>query len=224
MTQVHTSSKRYSASPSLIRVAGTVIALLLLLLFFIGIGRGLMAKVQVFLVRQEFQSIELATVNYMDRYGRFPGDDGPTEVLRGRGEKWRGIRGGDGNRRLNIDPSLFAGKGETGLFWQHLRAAGLLDGDAQLVGVMALPRTTFGGVLAVSDANILNAMRGHKLCMTGLGGATAASLDSLYDDGRGATGRVRASSSAIQELSYVLRADEVYSNDRVYTVCYALNN
>lgn len=90
-----------------------------------------------------------AVFAYQDRYGRTPGDDGPAASLAARGTVWNSVTAGDVDGRLDIGINqLFTGNGESGPFWQQLRASGFWSGDPAINGQQALPRNPWGGLVS----------------------------------------------------------------------------
>tara|TARA_R110001606_G_scaffold83591_5_gene190619 strand:+ start:1484 stop:2155 length:672 start_codon:yes stop_codon:yes gene_type:complete len=209
---------------TLIEIA-IVLVIIGLLLGGVLQGQQLIENSRVRSAVNDFNGTAAAAFSYVDRYGRFPGDDGPTATLTARGTSWTGLTGGDTDGILdgNIN-AAFTATGELGYFWQHLRAAGFIAGDPTNAAVAALPQNPFGGVIGVTAGVMMNGLAGTKVCMSNVTGSGAIALDTQLDDGAGATGRFRAtlgvSGANTAPNAAVLAA--AYSEDNVYTVCYRI--
>lgn len=166
-----------------------------------------------------------AVFAYQDRYGRTPGDDGPSASLAARGTVWARVTAGDVDGRLDIGINqLFTGNGESAPFWQQLRASGFWSGDPALGGQDALPRNPWGGLVSALADDMGGGMGGNKVCMSQVPGQAALAIDRELDDGDGATGRLRAtlgSRGANTNPSNSVLA-EPYSETAVYTICYRM--
>lgn len=179
-------------------------------------------------VRQAVQDINrtvAAVFAYQDRYGRYPGDDGPAATLAARGAGWEGVIAGDvdGNLEVGINQS-FTGNGESGTFWQQLKAAGFISGNPAISGQSALPENPWGGLRSVLADEMGGGLAGNKVCLSQVPGSAAAAIDNELDDGSAASGRLRAtlgSDGANSNPSNTVMA-EPYSNVEVYTLCYRM--
>lgn len=171
------------------------------------------------------QSTESAFQSYQEIYGQFPGDDGPLALLSLRGEQWSPVMSGDADGNLEApDFRTFTGVDESGAFWQHLRAAGLLPGDPALVGVDALPINAFGGHLGVLAQPMGGGLTGTKLCLSRVPGTVATAIDASLDDGVGTSGRLRASvgSATSDEVPVDSALTTPYAAGEHYPLCYQL--
>ncbi len=212
---------------TLIEIA-IVLVIIGLLLGGVLQGQQLIENSRVKSATNDFNGLAAAAFSYQDRYGRLPGDDGPTLAnLTARGASWAAVAAGDADGVVDAAAAdTFTGlaAGESGDFFQHLRAAGFIAGDAALVGPQALPQNPFGGLTGVTTAAINGGLNGTKLCMSNVSGAAAIALDTQLDDGNGATGRFRATLGVAGEntapAAIVLAA--AYSEDNIYTICYRI--
>lgn len=210
---------------TLIEIA-IVLVIIGLLLGGVLQGQQLIENSRVKSATNDFNGIAAGIFSYQDRYGRLPGDDGPTlSALTARGASWAKVAAGNADGVIDAAAAdTFTGNpgGESGDFFQHLRAAGFIAGDPALTGPQALPQNPFGGLIGITTASINGGLNGNKICMSNVSGAGAIALDTQLDDGNGATGRFRATlgvSGANTPPSTTALAAP-YSEDEVYTVCY----
>lgn len=181
----------------------------------------------LWIVRQIFVNVELrelagdldrarsAVQTYRDRFGYLPGDDVNT------GSRWGAVvPNGDGDGMIsgvwldrdvhddNLEP-------ETRLLWLHLRRARMWSGPIEGPMALALPANAAGGYIGVQSANF--GMDGVVVCVSGLDMAQASALDTQLDDGRPASGYVRAAREANHTVGVSL-----YTPNTDYYVCRAL--
>ena len=191
-------------------------------------GQELIENSRVKQAVKDMNGTAAAVFAYQDRYGRVPGDDGPTATIQGRGSSWSSAAiGGNANGSLQINTNAtFNGSGESGTFWRQLKAAGFIAGDPADTGVAALPTNSWGGLVGVTTANMGGNLGGNKVCLSQVPGSAAIAIDGELDDGSGATGRVRAtqgtSGANTNPSNAVLGGGGVYSEDNVYTLCYRM--
>jgi len=191
-------------------------------------GQELIENSRVKQATKDMNGTAAAVFAYQDRYGRVPGDDGPTATIQGRGSSWSSANiGGNANGRLQINNNqTFNGAGESGTFWRQLKAAGFIAGDPADTGVAALPTNSWGGLVGVTTANMGGNLGGNKVCLSQVPGSASIAIDGELDDGSGATGRVRATQGTsgvnTNPSNAVLGGGGVYSEDNVYTVCYRM--
>ncbi|MBL4821824.1 MAG: prepilin-type cleavage/methylation domain-containing protein [Gammaproteobacteria bacterium] len=166
-----------------------------------------------------------AVFAYQDRYGRTPGDDGPAATLAARGAGWSGVIAGDVDGSLGVGPNqIFSGDGESGPFWQQLKAAGFISGDPAIAGQAALPDNPWGGLISVLGSKMGGGLDGNKVCLSQVPGSAALEIDSELDDGAGASGGLRAtlgSEGANTNPSNAILASP-YSQESIYTICYRM--
>jgi prepilin-type N-terminal cleavage/methylation domain-containing protein len=167
-------------------------------------GQELITQARIKNVAGELTGISAAVYSYQERYKALPGDD------RG-GSRWTDLGAspaGDGNGK--IDSAL-----EESLFWSHLRKAGFVPGDPTAAG----PANATGGTTGVK--NTAFAMSGASICMSNLSTKIAEAIDVQMDDGKAATGAVRAESGTPSDMTAAPAADVTYKDDNatVYTLC-----
>lgn len=209
---------------TLIEIA-IVLVIIGLLLGGVLQGQQLIENSRVRSAVNDFNGTAAAAFSYVDRYGRFPGDDGPTATLTARGASWTGLTGGDLDGILDgAINTTFTGAGEVGYFWQQLRAAGFIAGNPANTLAAALPQNPFGGLIGVNAAVMMNGLAGTKVCMSNANGSSAIALDTQLDDGNGATGRFRATLgvSGANTAPATTALAAAYSEDNVYTICYRI--
>lgn len=169
--------------------------------------------------------VTAAVFAYQDRYGRIPGDDGPAATLAARGPGWAGVTAGNVNGQLDVGVNqAFTGAGESGPFWQQLKAARFISGEPGDLGRDALLENPWGGLVSVLGSNMGGDLDGNKVCISQVPGAAAITIDTELDDGDGTSGRLRATLGArganTNPSNGVLSA--AYTENSVYTLCYQL--
>lgn len=182
-------------------------------------GQQLIENSRVRAAVNDIKGVPAAAYSYMDRYSRFPGDDGPNlAALTGRGGSWATVTA-FGNQNGTLDGAIgttFAPGGEILGFWQHLKAAGFIPGNPATAGAPALPQNPFGGLVGINAGLIQGMPLGtNKLCMNNVPGSAAIALDGQLDDGLPNTGNFRANLTAAP----LAAAEAVYNVDSLYTVC-----
>lgn len=165
----------------------------------------------------EMNGVSAAYNSYIDRYRRIPGDDGNVAALQARGGNWVNISAaGNSDGVLNVSQSqLFTGEGEGAAFWQHLRAAGFINGNPADTGINALPRNAFNGLMGVGNG--VSGMIGSAVCLSQVPGKAARQIDTQLDDGVGDSGSVRSLENAEES-----EASAGYDDDASYTLCRTL--
>lgn len=224
-----TTSMKQQSGFTLVEIA-IVLVIIGLLLGGVLQGQQLIENSRVRAAANDFDGIPAAMFSYLDRYGRLPGDDGPTGTLTARGAAWTGITAPATSTNGLVDAAAagtFTGAAENGVLFQQLRAAGFIPGSPALTGAAALPQNPFGGLIGLTNAAVMPAttagLQGNKICMSNVPGSAAIALDTQLDDGLGITGRFRATlgvAGANTAPGAVLAAE--YTEDAIYTVCYRI--
>ncbi len=179
-------------------------------------GQELITQAKIKNVANDFNGMSAAVYGYQDRYKRFPGDDNDAD------DRWTNPAavGGNGNGQVGaaaiktvLDCS--SSTEENCQFWQHLRLAGFIGGDA---ATKLSPQNAAGGVLQVQNGAL--GLSGLVVCSTNLSGKIANAIDAQFDDGKPGTGQVRGTSAATA-LDSKLDDDAAYVDDgsTVYVVC-----
>lgn len=203
--------------------SGFTLVEIAIVLVIIGLLLGGVLKVQELIaqakiknVANDLNGLSAAVYGYQDRYKRFPGDDD------GAAARWTSPAAvsGDGNAQVGasgvkaiLDCSTSAV--ENCQFWQHLRLAGFIGGDAS---TRLSPQNAVGGILQVQNGAL--GFSGLVMCSTNLPGKTANAIDAQFDDGKPGTGQVRGT-NAPAALDTKLADDAAYVDDgsTVYVVC-----
>jgi len=171
--------------------------------------------------------VSAAYNSYYDRYRRIPGDDGPLATLIARGGNWANITLGGNNNGVIASTAgqTFTGAGENANFWQHLRAAGFINGNPADAGVAALPINAFSGLTGITNAATImaglgGALTGNKVCLGRVPGKAAAAIDVQLDDGVSNSGSVRATlGTAGTNTTPGAAVAPPYNEASEYTVC-----
>lgn len=210
---------------TLIEIA-IVLVIIGLLLGGVLQGQQLIENSRVRAASNDFTGIPAAAYAYVDRYRRFPGDDGDLTALTGRGGAWANVTVAGNTDGVLAGPAVAATFTapitEAIGFWQHSRAAGFISGNpaAATVATGLLPQNPFGGLTAVSSAAIQGIpVNVNKVCMNNLSGTAAQALDTRLDDGSPVTGNFRATPGAAPAAAAMTPATAVYVSDALYTVC-----
>lgn len=213
--------KKAQSGFTLIEIA-IVLVIVGLLLGGVLQGQQLIENSRVRAAVNDFRGVPAAAFSYMDRYTRFPGDDGDLTRLKARGGAFATITAaGDNSGALDGAANItFAPTGEVLAFWQHLRASGFIPGDPATIGSQALPQNPFGGLTGVNSSAIQGMPAGvNKLCMNNVSGSAALALDGRLDDGTPNTGNFRGQTGAAASNTNNVTA---YDANVLYTVCMRL--
>jgi prepilin-type N-terminal cleavage/methylation domain-containing protein len=221
---------------TLIEIA-IVLVIIGLLLGGVLQGQQLIENSRVKSATNDINGIAAAAFSYQDRYGRMPGDDnaggssGDSTNLKLRGGGWTAIpataAGNSDGILTTTAAATFAGTGEAGSFFTHLRAAGFITGDPT-TGLTAavLPANPFGGLTGVTGETLDGNMAGTKICMSNVSGSAGVALDTQLDDGQADSGRFRAFADAGTGLTApstgAASSATAYNENLTYTVCYRM--
>lgn len=158
---------------------------------------------------------------YVDRYRRIPGDDGSALVnLTGRGGSWSTVTlfGNNNGALASATADVFTGTNESAAFWQHLKGAGLINGNPSDTGVNALPRNAFGGLTGIGNG--VMGLTGIAVCLGSVTGKSARQIDVQMDDGINNTGSIRALVGAANTApGAAAPAAATYVESSTYTIC-----
>ena len=155
-------------------------------------GRSLIESAEYKSFRQQIREYRGAFHNFRDRFDALPGDFAKASE---RLESTQPDGGGDGMIGANVANISWAGcsdsEDERCTAWQHLRAAGMLDGNPETPGDSAAPEHPFGGtVAAFFTGSGAEGTFGHKLLIRDVPVRIAVRFDSDEDDERCAGGRI----------------------------------
>ncbi|MDM8565813.1 prepilin-type N-terminal cleavage/methylation domain-containing protein [Candidatus Halobeggiatoa sp. HSG11] len=154
-------------------------------------GQEIVKNAKIKNLENDFSGITAAIYSYQDRYRALPGDDLDTKTKARFGAT---IAGGDNDG--NIEGVALAPKtnDESGMFWTHLRSAGLIDGEFD---DDSLPGNAFSGLTGVSSENVLNITGGRTyIGFSKIPNDIASILESRSDNENPTTGSIRASKDA----------------------------
>ena len=179
-------------------------------------GQELITQAKIKNVANDLNGMSASIYGYQDRYKSLPGDDSGAAArwtnplaVKGNGDAQVGATGVTTILDCSTDVT------ENCQFWQHLRLAGFIGGDA---ATKLSPQNAVGGVLQVMNGAL--GLSGLVVCTTNLQGKVANAIDAQFDDGKPATGQVRGT-NAPTALGTNLAADAAYIDDgsTVYVVC-----
>ena len=176
-------------------------------------GQELITQAKIKNIANDFNGMSAAVYAYQDRYKKLPGDDN------GASARWGGTNGdGDvavGSGSLAAAQTCAVGTtGENCAFWNHLRRAGFIAGQADS---NESPQNAAGGTLTVQQGAL--GLSGLVVCSTNLLGKIANAIDAQFDDGVPNTGTVRAGDGTATNTAVGAYVDD---GARVYTVCKSL--
>ena len=185
-------------------------------------GTKLIENSKVKKATNEINGIAAAYNAYQDKYRRQPGDDGNLAAVRARGGDWTTVPRA-GNRNGSVVASAaqtFTGGNENFAFWQHLRAAGFITGDATAnARATVFPINAYGGSIGVTNAAVMGGLNGLKVCLSQVPGGSAVAIDNQIDDGSPDSGNIRATVSAVGTNTAPGTAATAYDESQVYTIC-----
>lgn len=223
---MHTTARRSPAQ----QAAGFTLVEIAVVLVIIGLLLGGVLKGQEMIDNAkarnavaDLNGIQAAYQSYIDRFRRLPGDDGPDAgTLQARGGQWSAITksgNNDGSLAIAAD-QVFSGAGEAAAFWQHLKAAGFINGNPGDDNALALPRNSFNGLLGVGQGT--TNMAATALCLSQIPGKSARQIDTQLDDGAANLGSVRATLGVAGEHTEPGEEAASYNDGQIYTLCQRL--
>lgn len=185
----------------------------------------------------DFSGVTAAYYAYLDRYKTLPGDDSQATARWGTAILPAGVNGnGDGviSGAYNVAATTAA---ESGYFWQHLRASGLVTGSA---ATPQQPINSAGGIIGVQTGNgpasgtaptgVLKTnagdtgLSGLMICSSGLSDRVAAAVDMQLDNGVTNTGSIRGQLTTVPDPILSNAVGPPYSDNGTtpFTICKAL--
>lgn len=188
-------------------------------------GQEMIENAKIKNAAADLNGVSAAYNSYIDRFRKLPGDDGNLATLQARGGNWANITlAGNANGVIAITQAqVFATGGESVPFWQHLKAAGFIAGNPADVGVNALPRNAFNGLMGagqgVTPATGTTVL---SVCMSQVPGKSARALDTQFDDGVSNRGTILATQGVTGANTAPGAAAATYSDDNIYSVCRTL--
>jgi prepilin-type N-terminal cleavage/methylation domain-containing protein len=150
-------------------------------------GQEMITNAKIKRIESDNAGLSAAIFGYQDRYQQLPGDDDGAD-----GRFNATLPEGDGNGTIEGSWNVIEETAlETGFFWQHLRASGLVAGNP----TESKPqKNAYGGRIGISFGGL--GIGGHVTVFGGIEGSVAKVLESRLDDLDPATGRVRAQAAA----------------------------
>lgn len=177
-------------------------------------GRSLIESAEFKSFSRDLRETRGAFHNFRDRYNALPGDFSEADERLGLDSS----DNGNGNGVINGGPDCSVAGAESCLAWQHLRAAGMLDGNPTTDGAEAGRQHPYGGVIAsFFTGDDGNAVFGHKILITDVPVEVAERLDREEDNELCSTGRISLTPRGDCE-----NGDEDWPDDGPVDVVYAL--
>ena len=152
-------------------------------------GQEMITNAKLKRIESDNAGIAAAMFSYQDRYLQLPGDDSGAQTRFAVFTVAADNGNGNGSVQGNWvgDSAAVAPAHETGNFWRHLRAAGLIPGapadDTQ-------PTNAYGGLIGLRDGSLQIA--GHVTVFGSIEGPIAAIIENRLDDGDPRTGRIQS--------------------------------
>lgn len=147
-------------------------------------GRELIASAQYKSFKGALADYSEAFHVFRERYHALPGDFAGANADLGQPD-------GNGDGVIDDGPACSTAGDESCRAWRHLRAAALLKGDRDAVGISASPQHPYDGVVSgFFTGNAGNGEFQHKMYLTDLPIRIASRLDEDLDDGRCNSGRI----------------------------------
>ncbi|MDZ4141649.1 MAG: prepilin-type N-terminal cleavage/methylation domain-containing protein [Methylotenera sp.] len=194
-------------------------------------GQELINSAKVKNMVSDFKNTQVYIYGYQDKYRALPGDDSNPVAHLGAGA----LGGGAGTGDALISGAWDGGTNgtapttEAGIFWQHVRLAGLAPGPTTGTDLNYYPTNADGGrigVQSVSDFNVAGpnsptSINGaYVICSAGILGKFAKQIDITLDDGETSTGSVRSYAGGTTVWSPTTGAGAV-DDSTPYNVCMA---
>lgn len=171
---------------SLVEVA-IVLVIIGLILAAVLQGRQLIASAEYKSLKTQLAEYRNAFFTFRDRYNALPGDFAEADARLDLDSS----DNGDGSGTIDDGPACSAATDESCLAWQHLRAAGMIDGDPGDDGPDASPSHPYGGgVESLFTGTAGNASFGHKAKVADIPADVGRQLDADIDDDQCDDGRV----------------------------------
>ena len=199
--------KKQQSGFTLVEIA-IVMVIIGLLLGGVLKGQEVITNAKIKNVNNDFSGVSAAIYSYQDRYATLPGDDSAADAHVGVGATLVGD--GDGAIEGTLGFASVTANDEARLAWLHLRAAGLVTGDAT---TQLQPANALGGITGVATGSgvvgtAANGLSSLLIGFTLVDGDMAVILDAQNDDGLPNTGSIRSSIAATVGTppTYVLTA------------------
>jgi prepilin-type N-terminal cleavage/methylation domain-containing protein len=186
-------------------------------------------------LESDFTSIPQMIYSYQDKFKALPGDDISADNRFSSASNL--VQNGDGENLILGDWFVFNPTMDSSIIWQHLRLAGLMSGETNMLSPNYLPKNSLGKAIEIHSASgiagespILDnqgkALKGtYIICSRGISGELALSLDIHLDDGNPSTGSMLATrdngnfNMAAAPSTIGTNTSSDISHDQLYTVC-----
>jgi prepilin-type N-terminal cleavage/methylation domain-containing protein len=191
-------------------------------------GQEMITNAKLKRIESDNAGIAAAMFSYQDRYLQLPGDDSAAQgrfdlysdsgglgvIANGGGD---GLIDGDWSPDPVVTP--VATTPETGKFWMHLRAAGLVPGGGTDT---TQPSNAYGGLIGIRDGSL--GIAGHVTVFGQLEGPIAKILEARLDDGNPSTGRIQSgiSSGTAISMDTASTGSTSYSDSERYSMAFRL--
>jgi prepilin-type N-terminal cleavage/methylation domain-containing protein len=185
-------------------------------------GQEMITNAKLKRVESDNAGIAAAMFSYQDRYLQLPGDDDGADqrfsiYTDGVNDPAAADINGDSDGSISGLWTNWAANAESGNFWKHLRAAGLIPGggddDTQ-------PTNAYGGNIGLRDGSLLIA--GHVTVFGSIEGPIAAIIEARLDDGSPATGRIQSDVTAAAMDGGVASTVGAYTDNQRYFMAFRL--
>jgi prepilin-type N-terminal cleavage/methylation domain-containing protein len=189
-------------SMQLTKQKGFTLVEIAIVLVIVGLLIGGVLKGQEMITNAKLKRIEsdnaglaAAMFSYQDRYLQLPGDDDGAEnrfslYTDGTNDPGAAVNGNSDGSITGLwvgDSTVAAPNQETGNYWKHLRASGLVPGggddDTQ-------PTNAYGGNIGIRDGSL--DIAGHVTIFGSIEGPISSIIEARLDDGLATTGRIQA--------------------------------
>jgi prepilin-type N-terminal cleavage/methylation domain-containing protein len=231
---IQQSKFKNSSGFSLIEIS---VALIIISLLLGGIlkGQQLINIAKEKQLESDFINLPRMIYSYQDKFKALPGDDiKAVSRFSGTGHS---VQNGDGENMITGDWFEFNPTKDSSIIWQHLRLAGLMDGETNMSSPNYFPKNSLGKAIEIqsapsiaSESPILdghgNALKGtYIICSRGISGELVMSLDIHLDDGNPSSGSVLATEDngtftiAASPATIGTNTMSDISRDNLYTVC-----
>ena len=159
-------------------------------------GQELINSAKVKNMASDFKNTQVYIYGYQDKYKALPGDDAHADTHLTGGTNGAGGTLGNGVIQGVWDATTSPPTTESGLFWQHVRLAGLAPGPTSTSDANYYPRNADGGIIGVQSVAATGGFPtgftgAFAICSAAILGKFAKQLDTTLDDGATDTGSVR---------------------------------